>query len=236
MQEKIASRVHIQNKGLEVKLRKAWGEVAPIAADLVSHFESQGLLVEVGGSFRRQAEMVGDLDIVVQANSLSDIILPEKVFFDRLGEQASHGVLGLNGDTFGVDIWCATPRQWGAFLWYITGSKELNVLMRQQAKAKGLKLSQFGLFDGTKQIDDGTERGVAEALGFDWVNPVDRQKFVRKQIVADAIYQVASSSGDRFYEVFQNDAGWSCSCPHNTFRKVECKHIKQILATSSLAA
>jgi len=219
-----------------MKLRKAFSEVAPVASDLVSHFESQGLLVEVGGSFRRRASTVGDLDIVVQAQSLSDVVLPEQVFFERLGEQASHGVIGSDGDAFGVDIWCATPRQWGAFLWYITGSKELNVLMRQQAKAQGLKLSQFGLFRGAEQIDDGTERGVADALGFGWVEPVDRQKFVRQQIIADAIYQVASSSGDRFYEVSQSDSGWSCSCPHNTFRKVECKHIKQILNTSSVAA
>jgi len=219
-----------------MKLRRAFSEVAPVASGLVSHFEAQGLLVEVGGSFRRRADQVGDLDIVVQANSLSDIVLPEEVFFERLGEQASHGIIGLNGDALGVDIWCATPRQWGSFLWYITGSKELNVLMRQKAKAQGLKLSQFGLFRGAEQIDDGTERGVTDALGFDWVEPVDRQKFVRQQVIADAIYQVASSSGDRFYDVSQTDLGWSCSCPHNTFRKVECKHIKQILVTSSVAA
>ena len=96
-----------------MKVRKAFSEVAPVASDLVAHFEAQGLIVEVGGSFRRQAQMVGDLDIVVQAESLSDIVLPESVFFERLGEQASHGVIGLNGDAFGVDIWCATPSQWG---------------------------------------------------------------------------------------------------------------------------
>ena len=219
-----------------MKVRKAWGEVAPVASDLVSHFESQGLLVEVGGSFRRRADQVGDLDIVVQANSLSDIILPEEVFFERLGEQASHGIIGLNGDALGVDIWCATPRQWGSFLWYITGSKELNVLMRQNAKAQGLKLSQFGLFRGVEQIDDGTERGVADALGFDWVEPTDRQKFVRQQNIADAIYEVVSSSGDKTYCVTVAGQSWACSCPHNTYRKVECKHIKQIRCSSSLAA
>jgi DNA polymerase (family 10) len=219
-----------------MKLRRAWGEVAPVASDLVAHFESQGLLVEVGGSFRRQATTVGDLDIVVQANSLSDVVLPEQVFFERLGEQASHGIIALNGDALGVDIWCATPSQWGAFLWYITGSKELNVLMRQKAKAQGLKLSQFGLFCDDTQIDDGTERGVADALGFDWLEPTDRQKFVRQQLIADAIYQVASSSSDKTYCVTVTGSSWSCSCPHNTYRKVECKHIKQILHTSSVAA
>ena len=98
-----------------MKVRRAWGEVAPVAVDLVAHFEAQGLVCEVGGSFRRRADQVGDLDIVVQVESLSDIALPD-LYFERLGEQASHGILDLNGQPFGVDIWCATPKQWGSFL------------------------------------------------------------------------------------------------------------------------
>lgn len=216
-----------------MKLRRAWAEVQPLAADLVAHFEAQGLVCEVGGSFRRQAKMVGDLDIVVQADSLSEIVLPD-IYFDRLGEQASHGTVDLGGQSLGVDIWCATPSQWGAFLWYITGSKELNVIMRQKAKAQGLKLSQFGLFDDRVQIDDGSERGVSDALGIDWIDPVARQKFVK--VAPDQVFEVASSSGDGFYRVSVTSSQWSCSCPHNTFRKVECKHIKEVRTVKTLAA
>jgi len=216
-----------------MKVRRAWSDIQPIAVDLVTHFEAQGLVCEVGGSFRRQAQMVGDLDIVVQADSLSEIVLPD-IYFERLGEQASHGIVDLNGEPLGVDIWCATPSQWGAFLWYITGSKELNVIMRQKAKAKDLKLSQFGLFDGAIQVDDGTEIGVASALGMDWIEPIDRQKFVK--VLPDQVFEVASSSGDNFYSVSVTGSQWSCSCPHNTFRKVECKHIKEVRTVKTLAA
>ena len=216
-----------------MKVRRAWGEVAPVAVDLVQLFTKQGLVCEVGGSFRRRADQVGDLDIVVKANSLSEIVLPD-IYFERLGEQASHGIVDLNGEPLGVDIWCATPSQWGAFLWYITGSKELNVIMRQKAKAKGLKLSQFGLFDGAIQVDDGTEIGVASALGMDWIEPIDRQKFVK--VLPDQVFEVASSSGDNFYSVSVTGSQWSCSCPHNTFRKVECKHIKEVRTVKTLAA
>ncbi len=216
-----------------MKIKRAFSDVQPVAADLVAHFEAHGLTVEVGGSFRRQAKMVGDLDIVIQAQSLSEIVLPD-IYFERLGEQASHGIVDVGGQSLGVDIWCATPSQWGAFLWFITGSKELNVIMRQKAKAQGLKLSQFGLFDGRVQIDDGTERGIADALGFGWIAPTDRQKFVKA--TPDQVFEVVSSSGDGFYSVSLTGSQWSCSCPHNTFRKVECKHIKQIRASSVLAA
>ena len=216
-----------------MKVRRAWAEVQSVAADLVAHFEAQSLVCEVGGSFRRQAQMVGDLDIVVQADSLSEIVLPD-IYFERLGEQASHGTVNLEGQPLGVDIWCATPRQWGAFLWYITGSKELNVIMRQKAKAQGLKLSQFGLFEGKVQIDDGSEIGVASALGMDWIAPTDRQKFVKVQ--PDQTFEIASSSSNGFYTVSLTGSQWSCSCPHNTFRKVECKHIKEVRTVKTLAA
>ena len=216
-----------------MKVKRAFSDVAPFAADLVAHFEAHGLTVEVGGSFRRQAKMVGDLDIVVQADSLSEIVLPD-ICFERLGEQASHGTVDLGGQFLGVDIWCATPSQWGAFLWYITGSKELNVIMRQKAKAQGLKLSQFGLFKGRVQIDDGSERGVSDALGMDWIDPVARQKFVK--VAPDQVFEVASSSGDGFYTVSVTGSQWLCSCPHNTFRKVECKHIKEVRTVKTLAA
>jgi len=218
-----------------MKLRRAYAEVAPVAADLIQFFAEQGLVCDVGGSFRRRADQVGDLDIVVQADSLSDIILPD-IYFERLGEQASHGTVDLNSQPFGVDIWCATPSQWGAFLWYITGSKELNILMRQKAKAQGLKLSQFGLFDGAIQVDDGTEIGVASALSMDWIEPADRQRFVRSVSVPDQVFEVASSSGDINYVVSQVDSVWSCSCPHHSFRKVECKHIKQVRFSKAVAA
>jgi len=218
-----------------MKLRKAWAEVESVAADLVACFKAQDLVCEVGGSFRRRAQIVGDLDIVVQAGSLSDVVLPD-IYFERLGDQASHGTLDLGGQSFGVDIWCATPRQWGAFMWFITGSKELNIKMRSMAKAQGLKLSQFGLFDGRVQIDDGSERSVCDLLGLGWIEPADRQKFVKVDRVPDQVFEVASSSGDGFYIVEVSDSVWSCSCPHNRFRKVECKHISKLRRAGVVAA
>ena len=216
-----------------MKVRRGFEKIEPVAKDLLAGFQTQNLICEVGGSFRRRAQMIGDLDIVVQADSLLDIYLPD-IYFERLGDQASHGTISLDGEPFGIDIWCATPRQWGAFLWYITGSKELNVIMRQKAKAQGLKLSQFGLFDKGVQIDDGSERGVSDALGMNWIEPVARQKFVKT--AADQVFQIASSSGDKFYTVSLTGSEWSCSCPHNTFRKVECKHIKEVRKVKTLAA
>jgi len=216
-----------------MKVRRPFADLVEPAQELLNFFRDAGVVCELGGSMRRHAAMVGDIDIVIQADSLESVALPEWLDYVRSGEQAAHGEMDLDGRTLGVDIWCATPKQWGAFLWFITGSKELNVMMRQKAKAQGMKLSQFGLFADGVQIDDGTERGVAEALGMDWIDPVDRQKFAAPVGIS---HEVQSSSSGKTYSVVQSDSEWSCTCPHHTFRKAICKHILQVSDQMTLAA
>lgn len=212
-----------------MKHRRPHGVVRPIADDLLSHFREQGLICELGGSMRRQAPTVGDVDIVILCESLDDIVLPDWLEYSRCGSKVAHGQMDLSDGAIGVDLWACRPEQWGAFLWYITGSKELNVVMRRLAMSRGLKLSQFGVFRDGVQIDDGTERGVAEVLGMDWIDPIDRQRFVTDQRVVGTEVQVVSSSGSGSYTVSEVDGVWSCTCPHHTYRRVECKHIRQVL-------
>lgn len=38
-------------------------------------------------------------------------------------------------------------------------------------------------------------------------------------------YSVRSQSGNGSYDVIATEAGWSCSCPDNVYRKAICKHI-----------
>lgn len=212
-----------------MKVRRPMDVVRPFASQLIEHFASQGLVCEVGGSMRRQCAMVGDLDIVVRCANLQQIVLPDWIVFHRLGEQvAQGGVLLDDGSELTIDVWSATQKQWGAFLWYITGSKELNVKMRRMACDAGLKLSQFGLFRDGVQIDDGTEEGVATALGMDWIDPIARSIGVRQDAVRSFV--VPSSSGEGSYVVKETERGWVCDCPHHKYRHVECKHIKLVRA------
>ena len=208
-----------------VKQRRPLAEVQPVAEDLLEFFRSQDLTCELGGSIRRQAPTVGDIDIVIQCHSLDEIVLPDWIGYERCGPKAAHGVLEAADGEIGIDLWAARPYQWGAFLWYITGSKELNVLMRRHAISRGLKLSQFGVFRGDEKIDDGTERGVAAALGFPWIEPTDRQRYVTSQPIVGSEFEVLSSSGTTRYKVTEADGVWSCTCPHHTYRKAICKHI-----------
>ena len=210
-----------------MKVRRPFNVVRPIADQMVQHFAAQGLVCEVGGSLRRRCKTVGDLDIVVRCADLQSIALPDWVMFHRQGEQvAQGGMLMADGSELNVDVWAATEAQWGAFLWYITGSKVLNIVMRRKAQERGLKLSQFGLFRDGVQVDDGTERGVAAALGMDWIEPVNRNWGVVEEPLRS--FTVPSSSGEGCYTVNETERGWVCSCPHHTFRRVECKHIRSV--------
>lgn len=211
-----------------MKQRRALADVQPIAADLLAFFREQGLVCELGGSLRRQAPTVGDVDIVILCDSLDDICLPDWISYSRCGSKVAHGRMELADGEIGVDLWAARREQWGAFMWFITGCKELNVIMRRLALTQGLKLSQFGVFRDGVQIDDGTERGVAAALGMDWIEPVDRQRYVSGIPILNSEIEVLSSSGSDSYKVSETDGKWSCTCPHHLYRRAVCKHIKQV--------
>jgi uncharacterized Zn finger protein len=42
-------------------------------------------------------------------------------------------------------------------------------------------------------------------------------------------FEVIGSKGDKYVVTRPEDGtDWTCTCPHNTHRKVECKHIKSV--------
>lgn len=148
--------------------------------------------VHVAGSWRRGADPVGDLDLVLvnATGTLSaDLLrpgvrLPTCVEWERQGDKIAHGTIPVAGQSVGVhvDVWACTPMQRGAFLAFATGPMQLNLRQRASAKRRGLALSQNGVFDRTtwEQLDDGTEEGVYAAIGWDWIPPTDRQKWADK--------------------------------------------------------
>jgi DNA polymerase (family 10) len=176
------------------KIRRPRAAVEPYVRLLLAQFVSANPdnppELHVAGSWRRGADPVGDLDIVVVngAGSLADdlmgpgVRLPTLVEWQRHGEKIANGTIPLVGEPVGihVDLWACTPMQRGAFLAFATGPMQLNLRQRASAKRAGKALSQNGVFDRTtwEQLDDGTEEGVYRAIGWDWIPPEDRQKWV----------------------------------------------------------
>ncbi len=56
-----------------MKVRRPFADLVQPAQELLDFFRNAGVVCELGGSMRRNAATVGDIDIVVQADSLDSI-------------------------------------------------------------------------------------------------------------------------------------------------------------------
>ncbi len=76
-----------------------------------------------------------------------------------------------------VDLRVLPPSAWGAGLIYFTGSRAHNVRIRGIAVRRGLKLSEYGLFDADsgRRIASRTEHEVYGRLGLPWIPPELRE-------------------------------------------------------------
>lgn len=193
-----------------------------------------------GGSWRREAPSVGDIDvaIVTPDGTFGDLALPGGVDYQRRGPKIAQG--GLDLDVFGamhVDFWACSPQEIGAFLWFVTGPVELNVAMRQSAIKRNMSLSQVGLLDAEtkEQLDDGTEADIARILGWRNISPRERQAWAKpkpgdEDLLKSNQRKVKSSDGKSEYTLtIQDDGSVMCTCRGFQFRQY-CKHSKALLA------
>jgi len=127
--------------------------------------------VTPAGSLRRGRETVGDLDLLVTGRNLGGLA-EHFVKFPRVaqvlvkGEDKASAKLS-NG--MQVDVRMLAPESYGAALQYFTGSKEHNVALRDRAKRRGWKLSEYGLFEGEKVVASRTEEEIYQKLGLAWI-------------------------------------------------------------------
>ncbi len=143
--------------------------------------------IDVAGSYRRRLETIGDIDILIAADS-EDVAHIFDVF---TGHEQVVEVLG-RGDTKSsirtkegrqVDLRIVTKKQFAAALMYFTGSKEHNVVMRQRARDRGFALNEYGLFhldeDGNTDFEKPksfeTEADIYKELDLNWVPPELRE-------------------------------------------------------------
>ena len=133
--------------------------------------------VDVVGSIRRKKETIGDVDFLAISKK------PEKVmnFFTSLpgivkiwGKGTTKASVRMR-EGFDMDIRVLPKKSYGAALQYFIGSKEHNIALRKIALEKGLKLSEYGLFKGSKMIAGENEEEIYEKLGMDWIPPEMRE-------------------------------------------------------------
>jgi len=155
------------------------GEILPRVREIYEKLKNLKEVekISICGSLRRMKETIGDVDILISSKN------PEKVmdFFVSLPQVIKIWGKGKTKSSvrmkegFDVDLRIVPKGSFGAALQYFTGSKEHNIALRKIALSKGLKLSEYGLFKGSKKIAGEKEEDIYEALGLDWIEPELRE-------------------------------------------------------------
>ena len=155
------------------------GDVLPIAVEIEKQMASLPYVdkIIVAGSIRRRKETVGDADILAVSKK------PEKVmdYFVSMSEVArvygkgrTKSMVKLKNG-LDVDLRVVPAESFGAALNYLTGSKDHNIAMRRIAISKGMKLSEYGVFKGKRQVAGKTEEEVYKILGLRYIEPELRE-------------------------------------------------------------
>lgn len=155
------------------------GDVLPIAKEIEVYLKKQKAVrsVVVAGSIRRRKETIGDIDILVissfpheAVNAFVKIPYVGKIY----GKGKTKSTVKLKNG-LDVDLRVIPEKSFGSAMNYFTGSKAHNIALRKIALSKKLKLNEYGLFRGTKQIAGKTEEELYKKLGLRYIEPELRE-------------------------------------------------------------
>ncbi|HUR44281.1 MAG TPA: helix-hairpin-helix domain-containing protein, partial [Candidatus Saccharimonadales bacterium] len=136
------------------------------------------------GSVRRFKEIIGDLDFLASSKNPAAVIeffttLPGIINVSAKGDTKASVVLqgGLQ-----ADLRVVTDAEFPFALAYFTGSKEHNIVMRQRAIQRGLRLNEYGLFRSETETRDPkllvpcrSEEELFQELGLQYIPPELRE-------------------------------------------------------------
>ncbi len=157
------------------KLAVAEQIVTPLFEDLK---RAKGVeRIEFAGSFRRRAETVGDVDILVAAGKSRDVV-DRFVHYDDVSKVLAEGetkasVLLRGG--LQVDLRVVPLVSFGAALHYFTGSKPHNIAVRLMGVKRKLKVNEYGVFRGKRMIAGRTEEEIYKLFGMPYIEPELRE-------------------------------------------------------------
>jgi DNA polymerase (family 10) len=132
---------------------------------------------EIAGSYRRGKDTVGDLDILVDAAEDAGVA-DRFVAYPEVEEVLAHGPTKASvrlRSGLQVDLRVLPAESYGAGLHYFTGSKAHNIAVRRLGQQRGLKVSEYGVFRGERQIAGRSEAEVYETVDLPWIAPELRE-------------------------------------------------------------
>lgn len=133
--------------------------------------------IDIAGSYRRQIETIGDLDILVTCHKGSNIV-ERFVKYEDVQKIISKGntrssVILRSG--LQVDLRIVPQKSYGAALHYFTGSKTHNIAIRKMGIKKKLKINEYGVYRGKKCIGGKTEKEIFKCVDLPYIEPELRE-------------------------------------------------------------
>lgn len=133
--------------------------------------------ISAAGSLRRGRETVGDLDILVSSED-GPAIMAHLMDYPEIAETVSHGktksTLRLHSG-LQVDVRVVADESFGAALYYFTGSQAHNIATRKMATDRGLKINEYGIYNGKTRLAGRTEEDVLARIDLPWIPPELRE-------------------------------------------------------------
>ena len=153
----------------------------PVAMRIVEEMRSRAPVDQItpAGSLRRMKETIGDIDILVTSSEIPAVMEA----FATLPQAAQVLAKGptktsiLTDAGLQVDLRALPPESFGAALQYFTGSKAHNIKLRERGQRRGLKMSEYGIFEtkGNTRIGGATEEEMYAPFGIQPMPPEMRE-------------------------------------------------------------
>jgi DNA polymerase/3'-5' exonuclease PolX len=151
------------------------------------------LIIQICGSYRRQKLTSNDIDVLITTPTLltENLIDEERIIkqivqklhqvnflIDDITPESTNKYMGFckydKNPVRRIDIRFIPFLSWYPALLYFTGSKELNLMMRNKAKKLGYKLNEYGLYKNTKNIYVESEKEIFDLLDMKYLEPHER--------------------------------------------------------------
>ncbi|MFW9799258.1 MAG: DNA polymerase/3'-5' exonuclease PolX [Candidatus Thorarchaeota archaeon] len=174
--ENIKQGISIARSGLT---RTLLADALLVAEDVVTYLRElpEVKQVTIAGSLRRRRETIGDIDILTDASdgeTVIDAFTKVPGVDDILARGPTKSSIRMSSG-LQIDLRIIPMKSYGAGLQYFTGSIDHNVKLRSIGVKMGLKLNEYGLFKGEKQIAGHDEEGIYKALGLGLIPPELRE-------------------------------------------------------------
>jgi DNA polymerase (family X) len=169
--------------------RHLLAEVMPVAASLLEWMKGAPGVIRFseGGSLRRRAETVGDVDLI--ASAADPIPVMDRLAANaRVGEVIGRGASKISVRLAGglqVDLRVLPDEDFATALHHFTGSKAHHIRLRSLALDRGMTISEWGVFKGEEKLKVPTEEALYALLDLQYVPPELREDHGEIDVAAE---------------------------------------------------